>query len=208
MLLTGILPPHSSLLYRWHLPYISVLRSAACLWLTCSISVELLKYWYKAVSASPNHHILEVMDEGSQQLPSHIWYTCQHVSVLLLCSGKPHDPTQFCQISHSAQFKPLIEVVFINTHTHPHIHADAHPHRHTEIQSRLIFIQAIVVPFSHASQTTVKTHSNKLWLHRTMSHYRFHGDERCAFWHSLVFLSNKPICHLSKDDKSATSLPF
>lgn len=122
-----------------------------------------------------------VMDVGSQQTPSDIWYSCQHVSVLLLCSGKPQNPTRACQISHSAQFRTLIELIFIK-HTHPHIHIDAHPHRRTGIQNGLIVIQAIVVPFSHASQTTVKTHSNRLWLHH-MSQYRdlIYGD-----WSSLT----------------------
>lgn len=100
-----------------------------------------------------------VMDDSSQQTPSDIWYSCQHVSVLLLCSGKPHNPTHACQISHSAQFRALMQFVFIK-HTHPHIQINAHPHKHSGIHNGLIVIRAIVLPFSHASQTTVKTHSN------------------------------------------------
>lgn len=117
------------------------------------------------------------MDDGSQQAPSDIWFSCQHVSVSLLCSGKPHNSTHACQISHSAQFRTLMELVFIKQ-THPHIHIDAHPHRHTRIQNGLIVIQAIVVPFSHASQTTVKTHSNRLRLRHTTPQYRCDRDVR------------------------------
>ena len=43
-------------------------------------------------------------------------------------------------------------------------HTDIDARRCARIRNGLIVIQAIVVPFSHASQTTVKTHSNRLRL--------------------------------------------
>lgn len=58
------------------------------------------------------------MVEGYRQTPSDIWHSCQHVSVVLLCSGKPHSSTHACQISHSAQFITFTDLVFINRNTH------------------------------------------------------------------------------------------
>lgn len=137
-----------------------------------------------------------VMDKGSQQTPSDIWHPCQHVSVLLLCSGKPHNPPHVCQISHSAraliyQHKHTSTHTH-NKHTHLHIHTNAHPHRLTRIQNGLIVIQAIMVVFSHAAKTTVKTHSNRLWLHHMMSQYLRLG-ETCG-WQgaSVVTAAQRP----------------
>lgn len=108
-----------------------------------------------------------------------------NISQSYCCAVANHTTPPSSAKSHTQPSLELLWRLYLSTqtHTHPHIHIDAHPHQHTEIENALIFIQAIVVPFSHASQTTVKTHWNRLRLHRTMSQCKFHRDERCR-WQS------------------------
>lgn len=139
--------------------------------------------------------VQNVIDEGSQT-PYDIWYSCHHVSVLLLL---------------------LLSYYLSNAHSHAHTHI----RRCTlasAVQNGWIIIPAIVVPFSHCSQTTFEpTHDVSVRRVVLRWPYTFYNsplfqDKGVQLFIDLIWdhkgTSILPICSLSEDYSSATSIPF